>query len=85
MPTTLPRVMISLKPEINEILETISRQRRASKAELVTDFVEVALRLMEDMALAEIANERLKTFNLDESFTSDQLLERLNSRKRKKK
>lgn len=84
MPTTLPRVNVVFERPTYEILEEISRAQRASLSQVVSQLVQSALELAEDLALAETAQKRLDHFNREGALDSTQLLQWNKGRKRRK-
>jgi len=84
MPTTIPRIQVTLKPSTNEILDRIAKTENESKAHIVTKLVEYAIELAEDLSLVEKAGARLDSFVRDDALTSNELL-KWNRNRRKKK
>lgn len=83
MPTTLPRATVTFKSDIFEVLERLAIARKVSLSELISEMVTTSLEFVEDIALAEIGDERLKTFSRDDALTTDELLKWNRSRKKK--
>lgn len=74
MPTTLPRVNVAFDPGTYEVLEELSKAEHASLSAIVSKLVQSALELSEDLALGELAGERLASFRRDGALTSQDLL-----------
>lgn len=83
MPTTLPRVNVAFERPIYEILKEVSKAEGASLSQVVTQLVQSALELAEDLALASAAEKRLQTFQRDDALRSDDLLRWNRARKRR--
>lgn len=83
MPTDLPREMVTFKPDIHEILEDLRKQRGGSMSQLIADLVETALEFVEDLALNDIAETRLKTFSRDDAISIEEMTKWNNARKTK--
>ena len=74
MPTTLPRVQVALEPSTYAILARVSRAEGASLSRVVASLVQTSLELSEDLALAQIGEARLRSFQRDDALTTDALL-----------
>lgn len=74
MPTTLPRVQVSLEPSTYAMLERVSRTAGTSLSHVVASLVQTSLELSEDLSLAEVGEARLKHFRRDDALTTDALL-----------
>ena len=83
MPTTLPRVNVAFKPSTYEMLEAISKVQHASLSQVVSELVQHALDLAEDLALVQGAERRLETFRRDDGLSSADLLKWNKNRKKK--
>ncbi|MBI3319702.1 MAG: toxin-antitoxin system, antitoxin component [Candidatus Omnitrophica bacterium] len=84
MPTTLPRVQVSLEPSTFAMLERVSRAEGASLSQVVASLVQTSLELSEDLALAEVGQVRLRSFRRDDALTTDALLTWNRARKAKR-
>ncbi|MBI2094270.1 MAG: hypothetical protein HYT88_06085 [Candidatus Omnitrophica bacterium] len=85
MPTTLPRVNVPFEPATYSILRQFSRTQHASLSQVVSRLVKYAIELSEDLALAEVAEERLGTFRRDDALSTEQILRWNKGRKNRKK
>ena len=83
MPTTLPRVNVPFERAVYEALEEIARAEGTSLSQTVARLVQSALELAEDLALGETAQERIKTFQRDNTLDTKELL-RWNRARRKR-
>ena len=83
MPTSHPRVNVTLEPETYHILEAISKLEKSSLSSVVSKLVNLSLELAEDLALAESAQARFESFRRDDALTSEELL-KWNKNRRKK-
>lgn len=83
MPTTLPRETVTFKRDIHEILEDLCKERGISMSQLISDLVETALDFVEDLALRDVAEQRLKTFNRDDAVSLEEMTKWNKSRKTK--
>ncbi len=83
MPTTLPRVNVAFKQSTYEMLEAISKVQHASLSQVVSELVQHALDLAEDLALVQGAERRLETFRRDDGLSSTDLLKWNKNRKKK--
>ena len=83
MPTTNPRVYVTLEPETRQLLEQISEAENSSISNVVSKLVNYALGLAEDLALVEKASHRFSNFRRDDAFTSDDIAKWNKSRKKK--
>ena len=84
MPTTLPRVQVSLAPSTYAMLERVSRAEGASLSQVVASLVQTSLELSEDLALAQVGQARLASFRRDDALTTDALLAWNRARKAKR-
>lgn len=83
MPTTLPRVQVSFGKSTHQALEDIAKIEGVSLSQLVSNLVDSALELAEDLALVQTAERRLATLRRDDMLSSDYLLKWNKSRKKK--
>ena len=84
MSTTLPRVNVTFKREVYEALAMISKARSASLSHVISDLVQSALELAEDLALVRFAEGRRESFRRDDALTAKGLLKWNKARKRVK-
>lgn len=82
MPTLLPRVNVPFEKGTFIRLEELSRREKASLSETVRKLVDMALSLSEDLALAGIARERMASYKRKDAFTTDELLRRIDRRRK---
>ena len=83
MPTTLPRINITLERPAYEAIHEISKTEKISMSEVVSRFVNYALELSEDLPLVEIAEKRLASFRRDDALTSKEMLRWITSRRKR--
>lgn len=83
MPTTNPRVYVTLEPGTRQLLEAISEAENSSISNVVSKLINYALGLAEDLALVERTNQRLESFRRDDAFTSSDILKWNKGRKKK--
>jgi len=83
MPTTHPRVNVTLEPETYHVLEAISKLEKSSLSNVVSKLVNLALELAEDLALVQGATARLEDFRRDDALSSEALLKWNKTRKKK--
>jgi predicted DNA-binding protein len=83
MPTTLPRETVTFKRDIHETLEELADRKGVSMSQLISELVETSLDFVEDIALGEIAEDRLKTFSRDDAKSLDETIKWNQSRKKK--
>jgi hypothetical protein len=74
VPTALPRVNVPFDKATYEALQKISETQQSSLSHVVAKLVVSALEFSEDISLAEVAHERMITFNRDEALTSQDIL-----------
>ncbi len=60
MPTTLPRINLTVPKEINKILFQLARRDKMSVSKKTMELIEQAIEIEEDLELGRIAEERLK-------------------------
>ncbi len=84
MPTTLPRIQVSLEPSTYAMLERVSRVEGASLSQVVASLVNTSLELSEDLAFAELGEARLRSFRRDDALTTDALVAWNRTRKAKR-
>ena len=60
MPTTKKRINITLDPETERVINVLAKRKKQSKSAIVASLTREALELQEDIALAKIAEERMK-------------------------
>jgi len=60
MPTTLPRVNLTLPKEINKILFQLAKRDQMSVSAKTLELIKQAIEVEEDFVLGKIAEERLK-------------------------
>ena len=85
MPTTLPRVNVPFEPPTYEVLRRFSKAQHTSLSQVVARLVKYAIGLTEDLTLAQLAEERLRTFKRDDAVSTAQLLRWNKSRRRGKR
>lgn len=85
MPTTLPRVNVPFELPTYEVLRRFSKAQHTSLSQVVSRLVKYAIELTEDLALAQVAEERLRTFRRDDALSTAQLLQWNKNRRGKRK
>lgn len=60
MPTTKKRLNITLSEEMDRDIQTLARRDNVPKATITAKLIREALELQEDIALAKIAEERMR-------------------------
>jgi hypothetical protein len=60
MPTTLPRVNLTVPKEINKILFQLAKRDQMSVSAKTLELIKQAIEVEEDIALGKIAEARLK-------------------------
>ncbi len=73
MPTNNPRVNVVLEKPLYETIRRLAEKEEVSLSLKIRDLVRLALETEEDMALAESAKEREKTFNRSRSLSHKQI------------
>ena len=63
MPTKSPRVNVVVEPPLYKAMADLAASGGVSMSTLARDLIREALELREDVALAALADKRLKTFN----------------------
>ena len=81
MPTTLPRVQVTLERPTYAALAKMARTEHKPLSAVVAQLVESAMELGDDLGLARLAEARLRTFRRDDALTTKALL-RWNRRRR---
>ena len=74
MPTTLPRVNVTFDSKTHQVLSLLARGKHESLGGLIAEMVQAQLELMEDLALADLADKRLASFTRDDALTTENLL-----------
>lgn len=73
MTTTIPRIQTKLDAEDLEIVRRISHVEKRSESEVVARLVHAAIDMAEDMALAAIGAERLRTFDRSKALSMEEM------------
>lgn len=73
MPAKNPRINIVVEPTIFDAMHTIAEAQNISMSSLARDLIKEALEIHEDVALAEFAEERDRTFDSTEALTHEQV------------
>ena len=71
MPTKNPRVNIVLERPLYEVLQQMAQRENVSLSMKVRDLVRESIDRQEDLALAEIAEEREASFDRSRGLTHD--------------
>lgn len=77
------RIQVPIDKSKLELLAEIAKRENISMAQIVSRLVNSAMELAEDMALVQIAEQRMATFSRDDSFSSIDLIKWNKSRKKK--
>ncbi len=81
MPTTRPRVFVPFEKEEHVRLGILAKAQETSLSGTVHDLVKLALDLVEDLALGQLAHERLSDFDPGRSLEIDEVMEWNRNRK----
>ncbi len=73
MPTKHPRINVVLEQGLYNALADLAEQEGISKSMAIRDLVKEAMELREDVALAEIAEKREKTFDPDTALSHEEV------------
>lgn len=60
MPTTLPRINLTVPKELNKILFQLAKRDRMSVSKKTMELIEQAIEIEEDLWFGKLAEERLK-------------------------
>ena len=63
MPTKNPRVNIVVEPSLYSVMHDLATSEGVSMSTIARDLIREAIDLREDVALAALADIRMKTFN----------------------
>ena len=74
MPTTLPRVFVPFEKEEHVRLGLLAKAQATSLSGTVHDLVKLALELVEDLALGQLAQDRLSNFDPGRSQDIDEVM-----------
>ena len=69
MPTKNPRVNIVVEPPLYSVLQNIATSEGVSMSTIARDLIREAIELREDVALADLADTRMKTFDRKKSLS----------------
>lgn len=84
MPTTLPRVFVPFEKEEHARLGLLAKAQETSLSGTIHDLVKLALELVEDLALGQLAQERLSDFDPKRSLDIDEVMDWNRNRKARK-
>ncbi len=73
MPAKNPRVNVVVDRELFEVLRSVAEERGESISLVVRRYVELGLSLSEDLGLAKIGEERLRTLKRDKTLTHEEV------------
>jgi predicted DNA-binding protein len=71
MPTKNPRVNIVVEPPLYSVMHDIATSEGVSMSTIARDLIREAIELREDVALADFADTRMKTFNRKKALSHD--------------
>ena len=77
------RVQVPIEKSKYAVLAEIARRENIPMSQIVSRLVNTAMELAEDMALVQLAEQRMATFSRDDSFSSSDLLKWNKNRKKK--
>jgi predicted DNA-binding protein len=69
MPTKQPRVNVVLEPPLYEALSRLARRDGVSRSLKARDLLKAALEIEEDAVLAQVAEERERSFDRKKALT----------------
>ena len=73
MPTKNPRVNVVVDRELFELLAALAEERGESISSVVRRYVELGLSLVEDIGLAKVGEDRLKTLRKEKTLTHEEV------------
>lgn len=73
MPAKNPRIHVVCEEPLYYEISKIARAESTSLSAVAHDLIKEALELREDQALAELADERAKTFSRDQALTFEKV------------
>ena len=73
MPTKYQRVNIVVEPPLYGMMQSLAAENGMSLSSLAKDLIKEALELREDVALADFADERERTYNRKTALTHEQV------------
>ena len=75
MPTKNPRVNIVVEPPLYSAMQDLAAREGVSMSTVARDLIREAIDLREDVALAALADTRIKTFDKKEALTHEDVWE----------
>ena len=73
MPTKKPRINIVVEPLLYSAMRDIATREGVSLSAIARDLIRESIELREDVALADFADARMKTFNRKKALSHDDL------------
>ncbi len=73
MPTKNPRVNVVLDVQLYAAVSELAENHGVSMSMIMRDLVREAMEIREDVALAQIADQRAQTFEPDMAMTHDEV------------
>jgi len=73
MPAKNPRINVVVDRELFEVLSVLAKEKGESLSSVVRKYAELGLNLAEDIGLAKIGEERLKTLRKEETLTHEEV------------
>ncbi len=73
MPTKKPRINIVVEPLLYSAMRDIATREGVSMSTIARDLIRESIELREDVALADFADARMKTFNRKKALSHDDL------------
>ncbi|EDP74798.1 ribbon-helix-helix protein, CopG family [Hydrogenivirga sp. 128-5-R1-1] len=73
MPAKNPRVNVVVDNELFEVLKALAEERGESISSVVRRYIELGLSLAEDIGLAKVGEERLKTLRKEKTLTHEEV------------
>jgi hypothetical protein len=71
MPTKNPRVNIVVEPPLYSVMQDIATSEGVSLSTIARDLIREAIELREDVALADLADARMKTLDRKKALSHD--------------
>lgn len=69
MPTKLPRLNVALDPRLYDTVKSLAEEDAISISQKARDLIKAALEDHEDLVLATLADERMKSFHPKTALT----------------
>jgi predicted DNA-binding protein len=76
MPTKNPRINIAVEPSLYSAMQDLATSESVSMSTVARDLIREVIDLREDIALAALADTRIKTFDKKEALSHEDVWER---------